>query len=97
MGMVDIVAEEVGSFAPLPLPYRRVDVNAAPARHLARACAVRSTDVIGKRLALAHRAPRLSLKRPGCRGDGRAGPAGTYHTGQLSHAARLGTFPPAPR
>jgi hypothetical protein len=67
MEIVDIVGEEVGPFEPLPLPYRRVDVNAAPARHLARACAVLSTDAIGKRLALAHRAPRLSVKRPGCR------------------------------
>src|SRR5262249_47098928 len=88
MQIVDIVGEEVGPFEPLPLPDRRVDIDAAPARHLARACAV---DAIGNRLALAHRAPSpaRAAARPA---DETAKPsAGTYHARRL----RIGPGGPA--
>src|SRR5262249_52498833 len=95
MQIVDIVGEEVGPFQPLPLPDRRVDVDAASARHLARACAVRSVDTIGNRVALAHRAP---LACP-CRGPARRrdGQALRWNLPRRAAAywARRGTFPDA--
>src|SRR5690242_17378271 len=74
MQIVDIVGQEMGPFEPQPFPDRRVDIDAAPARNLARACAIRGIDAIGNRLALAHRAPSPALWRPGRRRDGQAPP-----------------------
>jgi hypothetical protein len=44
MQIVDIVGQEMGPFEPQPFPDRRVDIDAAPARNLARACAIRDIE-----------------------------------------------------
>src|SRR5262249_23255916 len=101
MEIVDIVGEEGGPFEPLPLPYRRVDVNAPPAWHPAhprtrRRCWRHRRDREGIRAA-ALRPPRppREATRPASE-TAEPVPPGTYHTRHLGHPARRGTFPAAP-